>query len=65
MGALLEYIALLNRGERTSRIYRTFPTKGHFFKIGKFNQPTRYIEMKTVNRQNKATEEYVPNERTR
>ena len=41
------------------------PTKGHFFKVRKYNQPTRYMETKTPIIQNEATEEHVTNEGTR
>ena len=48
-GATLENITLVTRGECTSEAHRTLFTRGHFSKYGKFNQHTRYTEIKTAN----------------
>ena len=39
--------------------------KANFFKVGKCNQITKYIEIKKEIRKNEGTEEHVPNEETR
>lgn len=59
--APLEHTALETRGEGTSGTHRISPTKGHFSKIGRCNQPTRHIEIKQKISQDKAIKKYVPN----
>ena len=59
--APLEHTALETRGEGTSGTHRMSPTKGHFSKIGRRNQPTRHIEIKQKISQDKAIKQYVPN----
>ena len=41
--------------------HRMSPTKGHFSKTGRCNQPTRHIEIKQKVSQDKAIRKYVPN----
>ena len=48
-GAALEHIALVITGEYAAGTHIISPTKSHFSKAGKCNQPTKYTEMKTMN----------------
>lgn len=63
-GESLEHIPLVTRGECAAMTHRTSPTKGHFTKVGKCNQPIRYIKIKTASLANEETKHQVPNKGT-
>ena len=48
-GAPLEHIALVTRGECVPGMQRTSLTKCHFYKVGKHNKSSKYIEIKIAN----------------
>ena len=48
-GAPLEHIALVTRGECVPGMHRTSLTKCHFYKVGKHNKSSKYIEIKIAN----------------
>lgn len=49
------HIILLTRRDSTTGTHRMLPMKGHFSKIGKCNQTTKYIQTKIVNWANEVT----------
>ena len=48
LGGAPERIALVTRGESAAGMHRRSPTKDHFSKIRKCNQPTRYTDDTTL-----------------
>ena len=59
-GASLEHKALVTEEQCAAQTHKKSPTKGHFSKVAKHNQPATYSKIKMASRQNEVTG-HVPN----